>query len=603
MNEIQIGVEFNFTYAPGITEEQILGVELAGEMWSNYLGDTHQYIDKYDVLHQENTTINIHVEIGSDLLPDNVIGGAFPNISDEYKYEDIYNAINEDITTDNDVIAADSLLDNSKANILVNGEIIENEKFQLTTANLKALDIIDSNSEEGQELDGYILMSDLSNFSSVEWNYDYLGGAKEGTLDFLTTITHEIGHTLGFISGADRITSANEILDYYMDSASVNIINEAVIVRNYGGYFAQIDDDFEDANDDDDSGFFQVSNSGTVQFNGQSFSELEEFDGEHKAEEKKKFDKAIEILQNADINTDPELVKDSFNIVKSFLKKDDDWEDFLKDDSYLKNVIESLNSDRIDSEKLAEKMTSLDLFRYSSESFSSGANELTRGAATYFSLDGSQTGLAMSNGLDYQGSHWQDREQAEGLGIMNPTVALNERWEISNNDLMALDAIGWDVDYSQTLDMQALYNRASANVDSVWIGNRTDEVEEILNGEAYDARRSRTTRSLYSMTTEGYFSTFSEVALTVANSSDSQIVAYVDNWTVVINSNELISTYVRAEENETVEIFVGNTPNFVEETIIDYLEIDRSDSESVLLDEITGSLNTGLEIAIATQTL
>ena len=101
------GVEFNFSFAPGITEQQIIGIELAGEMWGNYLGDTQQSINGY----LDNTVINIHVEVASDLLPENVIGGSFPAISDNYK-QDIYDALTNDITTDNDVIATDSLINN-----------------------------------------------------------------------------------------------------------------------------------------------------------------------------------------------------------------------------------------------------------------------------------------------------------------------------------------------------------------------------------------------------------------------------------------------------------------------------------------------------------
>ena len=62
MNGINPGVEFNFSFAEGATNEQILGFELAGEIWSQYLGDT---------FNGEDLDINIHVEIGDDLLPDN----------------------------------------------------------------------------------------------------------------------------------------------------------------------------------------------------------------------------------------------------------------------------------------------------------------------------------------------------------------------------------------------------------------------------------------------------------------------------------------------------------------------------------------------------
>ncbi len=33
MSETPGNVEFNFSFAPGISDEQILGFELAGEMW------------------------------------------------------------------------------------------------------------------------------------------------------------------------------------------------------------------------------------------------------------------------------------------------------------------------------------------------------------------------------------------------------------------------------------------------------------------------------------------------------------------------------------------------------------------------------------------
>ena len=585
---METGVEFNFSYAPGITEEQIIGVELAGEMWANYLGDTHQTIKDGEIIDTQSTVINIHVEIGSELLPENVIGGAFPAVSDKYKYKDIYEAINNDITSNSDRIAADSLLDEDKTNVLVNGEVIENEKFQVTTANLKALNIIDSNSDKGDNLDGYILMSDLNNFNTVEWNYDYLGGPKEGTLDFLSTITHEIGHALGFISGADRITSASEILDSYMNSASVDIVEQAISVRDYGGYFVQFDDSTFDRDDDDRE---------------DSSVEFEEFEGDFSQKDRRKFNVAIRNLQNIDTTTDPKIVENSLKTIKDFLKKDDDWKDFIEDDASVKDLIEQLDPDKINSKELAEKMTSLDLFRYSSESADRNLNELTRGASTYFSLNGSETGLAMSNGQDYQGSHWQDREQTEGLGIMNPTVALNERWSISSNDLMALDAIGWDVNYERTIDMQALYNKASAAVDSALIGNRQDDVDKILDGDAYERRRSRSSRRSYRMSADGYFSTFAEPQVASADSSSNEIVARIDDWVVVGNHNDrdAINNIVSVKIDSLVNS--DRTEKSVIQVAANYLEIDDSSSENNLLQEIKASLDTGLEIALATSAL
>lgn len=56
-------LQFNFTYAPGTTLDQMLGYEMAGRYWSNYLAD--------------DVTVNIFIE-STNILPTNVIGGAIP---------------------------------------------------------------------------------------------------------------------------------------------------------------------------------------------------------------------------------------------------------------------------------------------------------------------------------------------------------------------------------------------------------------------------------------------------------------------------------------------------------------------------------------------
>ena len=66
--------------------------------------------------------------------------------------------------------------------------------------------------------------------------------------------------------------------------------------------------------------------------------------------------------------------------------------------------------------------------------------------AKYFSLDGGTTlGPLFSNGTNFgdgrQASHWKD---SLGIGIMDPTAATGELLAITQNDVVALDAIGWD---------------------------------------------------------------------------------------------------------------------------------------------------------------
>ncbi|MDJ0901262.1 MAG: NF038122 family metalloprotease [Xenococcus sp. MO_188.B8] len=187
------GVDFNFSFAPGVLDEQILGFEVAGNIWSQYLHDTYK---------GEDLDINIYVAVGDDILPDDVAGGAFPAIETDIRYKKIYKALKKDITTTTDEIAVDSLLGTKKYDVLVGENIIDgNKKMQATRANLKALGMIKK--KDFDQLDGFIVMNSLVNNDSISWNYNYLEEPQEGELDFLSVALHEIGHNLGFASGVD----------------------------------------------------------------------------------------------------------------------------------------------------------------------------------------------------------------------------------------------------------------------------------------------------------------------------------------------------------------------------------------------------------------
>ncbi|MEL6930350.1 MAG: NF038122 family metalloprotease [Cyanobacteria bacterium J06600_6] len=182
------GTQFEFSYADNASQQQMIAFEMAGELWSQYLTD--------------DVTINVHVEV-TNLLPDNVIGGALPGMKKDVEYKKVYEELSQDITTGNDWYAVDSLLNEKEFSALVNGESADQlKKMKLTNANLKALDLINGDKDR---LDGYILMSDLSGQSNVQWDYDVArnGDIAQNKLDFLSVAVHEVGHVLGFTSSLD----------------------------------------------------------------------------------------------------------------------------------------------------------------------------------------------------------------------------------------------------------------------------------------------------------------------------------------------------------------------------------------------------------------
>ena len=206
MDGIDTGTQFNFEYAPGTTLEQMIGFEMAGQFWSEYLAD--------------NVTLNIFVEM-TDTLPENVVGGALPGLMANQTFTDYKTQIAADAdplsATDQGVVSGLNRYGRNSYSVLMNDykAVSGNTEVKMTRANAKALGLtVDDPLTGGLEgLDSYILMSDLSNLTAnqdndnsndIKWHYGFdSNNVPNKKLDFLSVALHEVGHALGFVSGID----------------------------------------------------------------------------------------------------------------------------------------------------------------------------------------------------------------------------------------------------------------------------------------------------------------------------------------------------------------------------------------------------------------
>ena len=176
--------------------------------------------------------------------------------------------------------------------------------------------------------------------------------------------------------------------------------------------------------------------------------------------------------------------------------------------------VDALTVDTANNVQLIEDAaTSFDLFRYSSN----GQRQIAQGGASYFSIDGgqssygdlSQGAITELSGDGYQGSHWRN---TDNNGIMDPVAELGQRRKVSDLDLRAFDAIGWDR-INSTESLTALYNKASARNSGISNINRNADVSAMLQdfrwarGARSRARLRQSGNITLFLAQEGFFNT------------------------------------------------------------------------------------------------
>ncbi|MBD2358619.1 hypothetical protein H6G41_29105 [Tolypothrix sp. FACHB-123] len=186
--------KFQIYYGPETTLDQMIGMEMAANIWSQFLAD--------------NVTIKLFASTTSG-LPKNVLGSSTPEmLKNRHSYEELHKQLSKDKKSANDFTSDKNRLKFPYLSVMLNGKVIENvDKINMTRANAKALRFLAG--KDTTDFDGHIVLAkdlkNLSNVNQLTWSYNYKNNKiPPSNLDFLTTVIHEMGHILGFVSGIDN---------------------------------------------------------------------------------------------------------------------------------------------------------------------------------------------------------------------------------------------------------------------------------------------------------------------------------------------------------------------------------------------------------------
>ena len=172
------------------------GFTTAGNIWAGYFHD--------------DMTINVDIDYLS--LPFGTLGSTNIETVGIY-YADVRTGIQLDRTSADDFLAASNLPAGPNLSFLTNNaatgalvvdanNTVNNAVLDVSRANAKALGFagVGILAPNDTTLDATVSFS-----SNYAWDFDRSNGITSGTYDFVGIATHELAHTMGFLSGVDTV--------------------------------------------------------------------------------------------------------------------------------------------------------------------------------------------------------------------------------------------------------------------------------------------------------------------------------------------------------------------------------------------------------------
>lgn len=187
------GLQFNFITTGTVPQQVIDGFVAAGKLWSDLFTDD----------------IVVNVQIGYAALGSGILGQTGSS-SDIFSYASVRSSLVADSKSADDATAVSNLPAGPSLSLYTSDYLSFPSTPVVDNNNTANNNFIDTNTALARALglraaDSTLVDAQMTFSSNFSWDFDRSNGITANTFDFVGVAAHEIGHALGFVSGADAV--------------------------------------------------------------------------------------------------------------------------------------------------------------------------------------------------------------------------------------------------------------------------------------------------------------------------------------------------------------------------------------------------------------